>query len=357
METQTERMSNTSEEDNKLEYADISSEEQEQERAHLKKVKLENNGKGSLLLTDTKLEFVRKKNFFKSPQLELSVALSDLHATEVDKENNILIIEWRQENNGTGTARLELPKGSDSDQFCNALHDSLEQIRLEAYQKEQSHHYKKYLWRTAYFSWMLSKYLQFIMYDLSQENWDNIDANIKQLNDIVDHLTSDCGIEIDAQFNSLNETLSLRDSSSAFKTIISVLETCGSAFKEQVIPWDKWGEISSIDVSLPKWEDIGFIYLFSGQYHLLSLLQYLNKTEAIEETMSRLVFLQSIVNLLMHPELQEDVLVNEFGEHEECEYEETAFSQADFRIDNTSTNIDDFAQATEDLLKQNAGIL
>ena len=72
--------------------------------------------------------------------------------------------------------------------------------------------------------------------------------------------------------------------------------------------------------------------------------------------MSRLVLLRSIVATIIRPDIQKDESTTNCDENEECIYEEETFSTTDFYIDNTSTNIDEFAQAIEDILKQNAGI-
>ncbi len=324
--------------------------------ALLNSVKLENAGKGKLSLTESKLEFERRKNLFSSPQTELSIDLVSISSAEVEQQSNTLTIEWRNEIDECITTKLHLPKGDNTTNLCDSLNGIIEQMQLEAQQREQWGFYQEFLWRTAYSIWTLSKILMQIVQDLSQENWDLVDGSLNEAKEIADNLTLECAIDIASPVHSVVEVVPLRDAALAFHKAILAFQAIGISFKDNTIPFREWGEVVTQDFPGLQWQDIGYFYLFAARYYLMSLLQQIGQIDIVEDSLTTLTKLASIIEIKTSPEPQAEVTPKEGEEElEDQQLEIISKEEEKTNITKTPTDIDTFAEDIEILLKMNAG--
>ena len=322
--------------------------------AQLKGVKLSDSGKGTLSLTENKLEFECRKGFFSSPQLELSIDLLSISSAEIDQQSNMLTIDWQKEIDEYVATQLRLPKGDNSTNLYNSLNGILEQIKLEAQQQEQWGFYQEFLWRTAYSIWTLSKILMQIVQDLSQENWDLVDASISEAKEIADNLTLECAMDVAGPVHSVVEVIPFRDASLAFEKAVNALQAIGISFKDDSIPVREWGEIATENFPGLQWQDIGYIYLFVTRYHLMSLLQQMGQIESIDDSLTLLTKLSSIIEYKTSPEQKTEATPLE-EEPEDQQLESIPPEEESTYATKTPIDIDAFAQEIEILLKMNAG--
>lgn len=323
----------------------------------LQKVKLEHTGNGTLSLTKRKLEFHRKRGLFSRPELELSIDLTAIKTANIDYHRNILLIEWNNENNECSIRRLYLPKNSNSVTLFDSLNSILERIKMHTHEQEQKKHYHQALRLITYNIWMLAECLLQIANDLSNENWDNIDISLNEAKALVKKLSSECRLDITSH-SSIIKAVASRNALLVYKNIESLLESIGIVFKNKSIPINTWGEIVSQHRSGIDWHDIGFVYLFAGQYYSLPLLKNVGDTGLIEDSLSRLGSLKSTISAILCKDFPSDAPTSENeNKHDYLPNEEKLFKKdLLFSYDNTSTNLDEFATAVENFLKKKADI-
>ena len=307
----------------------------------LKNVQYENAGKGKLLLTSKRLVFENKNGLFSSPHQAFSLDLSMISSAEINKSSNTLILEWLNEDSEYMVTQLSLPNGDAATSLCRFLNDTLELLRNEAELQERKACYQAFLWNTAYLVWGIAEMLLQIVRELTHEDWDGVDTSLTQVSEIANALAINGAMDITDQVQTLTGTGPSRDAVSVLQEMIATMNAIGTSLHSEFPLNEKWSDLVFDDSPGLNWRDLRYIFLFAGRYKLLPLWQQSGETEKIEDSLSRLVTLSSILeNKIPHVEAIDELpLPSE---------EEESPSMAD--------SVDALAQNIEASLTINAGI-
>ncbi|MGB2583548.1 MAG: hypothetical protein WBC89_05260 [Dehalococcoidia bacterium] len=269
--------------------------EEEKLLAELKNVRLDNVGKGKLSLTDRRIEFEHRSSLLSPPRLEFSVDLSEVYSARVKDTSNTLVLEWLDENGERVVSTLNLPEGDAATSLCRALTKKLRILRQVAELQERRACYQSFLWKTAYHVWGIVGLLSQIVRDLSDEDWDTVDASINEAGETAKVLTLECGIDITDQVHALADTVSTRDTALVLRSVVATIESIGTSLQNDLPPDAEWQELALESQIGLTWLDMRYIFLFAGRRRLLSLWQESGETEKIEDSLPRLVPLLSIL--------------------------------------------------------------
>ncbi len=310
--------------------------EEEKLLVELKNVRLDNVGKGKLSLTDRRIEFEHRSSLLSPPRLEFSVDLSEVYSARVKDTSNTLVLEWLDENGERVVSTLNLPEGDDATSLCRSLTKKLRILRQVAELHERRACYQAFLWKTAYHVWGIVGLLSQIVRDLSNEDWDTVDASINEARETAKVLTLESGIDITDQIHALADTVSTRDTALVLQSVVATIESIGTSLQNDLPPDAEWQELALESQIGLSWRDMRYIFLFAGRRRLLSLWQESGETEKIKDSLPRLVTLLSI--------LADRISV---GSQPESSVEQDASSIAD--------SVESAAQNLETWLKINAG--
>ena len=306
--------------------------------ALVKNVTLEGVGKGTLSLTSNGVAFESKGGFFSSPHLEFSVALSNISSAEVEQVTNTLALKWPHENGENVVNELHLPRDDAAVNFCQSLASELELLRRKAEQHERRTYYQAFLWKTAYYVWVMTRLLSQTARNLAQENWDSIDTSLSEMRETVHALAAEGVVDISNPIQTLFNAVPSRDAPLVLRKVIAALKAIGTSLDNALLPAEKWGELALENSNELNWRDIRYFFLFSGRYNLLPLWQQLDDTDNINDSLPRLAKLSSILAEKIPEESQPGIL----SEDEEA---------------SGTTHIADApAQNLEAILKMKAGI-
>lgn len=269
--------------------------EEEKLLAELKNVRLDNVGKGKLSLTDRRIEFEHRSSLLSPPRLEFSVDLSEVYSARVKDTSNTLVLEWLDENGERVVSTLNLPEGDAATSLCRALTKKLRILRQVAELQERRACYQAFLWKTAYHVWYIVGLLSQIVRDLSDEDWDTVDASINEARETAKVLTLECGIDITDQVHALADTVSTRDTALVLRSVVATIESIGTSLQNDLPPDAEWQELALESQIGLTWLDMRYIFLFAGRRRLLSLWQESGETKKIEDSLPRLVTLLSIL--------------------------------------------------------------
>ena len=269
--------------------------EEEKLLAELKNVRLDNVGKGKLSLTDRRIEFEHRSSLLSPPRLEFSVDLSEVYSARVKDTSNTLVLEWLDENGERVVSTLNLPEGDAATSLCRALTKKLRILRQVAELQERRACYQAFLWKTAYHVWYIVGLLSQIVRDLSDEDWDTVDASINEARETAKVLTLECGIDITDQVHALADTVSTRDTALVLRSVVATIESIGTSLQNDLPPDAEWQELALENQIGLTWLDMRYIFLFAGRRRLLSLWQESGETKKIEDSLPRLVTLLSIL--------------------------------------------------------------
>lgn len=269
--------------------------EEEKLLAELKNVRLDNVGKGKLSLTDRRIEFEYRSSLLSPPRLEFSVDLSEVYSARVKDTSNTLVLEWLDENGERVVSTLNLPEGDAATSLCRALTKKLRILRQVAELQERRACYQAFLWKTANHVWDIVGLLSQIVHDLSDEDWDTVDASINEARETAKVLTLECGIDITNQVHALADTVSTRDTALVLRSVVATIESIGTSLQNDLPPDAEWQELALESQIGLNWRDMRYIFLFAGRRRLLSLWQESGETEKIKDSLPRLVTLLSIL--------------------------------------------------------------
>jgi hypothetical protein len=269
--------------------------EEEKLLVELKNVRLDNVGKGKLSLTDRRIEFEHRSSLLSPPRLEFSVDLSEVYSARVKDTSNTLVLEWLDENGERVVSTLNLPEGDDATSLCRSLTKKLRILRQVAELQERRACYQAFLWKTAYHVWGIVGLLSQIVRDLSDEDWDTVDASINEARETAKVLTLEYGIDITDQVHALADTLSTRDTALVLRSVVATLESIGTSLQNDLPPDAEWHELALESQIGLSWRDMRYIFLFAGRRRLLSLWQESGEIEKINDSLPRLVTLLSIL--------------------------------------------------------------
>jgi hypothetical protein len=269
--------------------------EEEKLLVELKNVRLDNVGKGKLSLTDRRIEFEHRSSLLSPPRLEFSVDLSEVYSARVKDTSNTLVLEWLDENGERVVSTLNLPEGDAATSLCRSLTKKLRILRQVAELQERRACYQAFLWKTAYHVWGIVGLLSQIVRDLSNEDWDTVDASINEARETAKVLTLEYGIDITDQVHALADTLSTRDTALVLRSVVATLESIGTSLQNDLPPDAEWHELALESQIGLSWRDMRYIFLFAGRRRLLSLWQESGEIEKINDSLPRLVTLLSIL--------------------------------------------------------------
>ena len=190
---------------------------------------------------------------------------------------------------------LNLPEGDAATSLCRALTKKLRILRQVAELQERRACYQAFLWKTAYHVWDIVGLLSQIVRDLSDEDWDTVDASINEARETAKVLTLECGIDITDQVHALADTVSTRDTALVLRSVVATIESIGTSLQNDLPPDAEWQELALESQIGLTWLDMRYIFLFAGRRRLLSLWQESGETEKIEDSLPRLVTLLSIL--------------------------------------------------------------
>jgi hypothetical protein len=270
--------------------------EEEKLLAHLKNVDLLGIGRGNLSLTEKRIEFQRRGGFLSPPRTEFSIELAAVLSARVRDELNTLILEWLDDAGETVVAQLNLPEIDDATDLCKALTRKLKVLRQVAELQEHRAVYQSFLWKTAHNIWVLAELLSQVIQCLSDEDWDSIEASLNEAKSVADALSANSAIDITHTIDSLTEMVSSRDALTIFRAVVDASRSIGISLDSEFPPMDEWGDMALEDSPGLNWRDIRYIYLFAIRYKLLSWWRLLGEEKNIEESISRLSTLLSILS-------------------------------------------------------------
>ena len=312
--------------------------EEERLLAQLKNVTLENVGKGTLSLTNKRIEFENRRGFFSPPHVELSVDLSSVSSARVKDSSNSLVLEWLDESGEPVASKLHLPEGDAATNLCRSLHDTLKSVRREAGLQEQRACYQAFLWKTAYHIWVVVSLLVQIIRELTREDWDAVDASISEASETANALAVDGTMDVSDLVHALADAAASRDASSVLRKVTATLKAMGTSLQQELPPAGEWQGLSQEDSSGLNWRDIRYIFLFAGRYKLLSLWQQLGEHKKVEDSLPRLAKFSSVLADKIPMECQ------------------PGRSSREEEASSTVSSVEAAAQNLENSLKMNAGI-
>lgn len=301
-------------------------------------VKLERGGKGKLLLTNKRIQFESKSGLFSPPHVELCLDLCQLSPIEVDEASNTLVLEWQQEDGERAVNRLHLPRGEAANNLCRSLDYTLESLRYELERRERTTRYQAFLWKTAYNVWVIAGLLLQIVRELTHDDWEAVEATLCEVEETADALAAEGAVNIGEQVHTLMETVPSRDATLVLRNTIAALKAIGISLANDLYPADDWGELALENSPGLNWRDIRSVFLFAGNYNLVSLWQHLGETEEIERSLPLLARLSS-------------VLADRI-----CGRSEPEDSSEELEASSIIGNIESATQDFEALLKMNSGI-